>query len=326
MSSFRPHQSAADDEYTKRENNYAYRRYWFNPRSLHKVRDIDLSSTILGGRIKTSLPVYISPAAMAKLGHPDGELNLVRAASTGGIMHGISINASCSLEEMDEVYKEGDPRIFQIYLDVNRKNSEELVKKVEKMGFEGIMFTVGECPTSVPCFHARGSRLIVDVYVSCSVRQIRSLPETESSTSAPSRSSRRLVRPASPPGQATRTPTSAGTTSRGSRRVLLFTSRLLQAISRADFRLTTLLMQSLTKLPIIVKGIQNVEDVALAAKYGADAVILSNHGGRSECSFCPPGLSLPHVLTKRPPVFAHLPSARLVSCFPCCLVLPTDRN
>lgn len=164
VSSFRHHQSAADDEYTKRENNYAYRRYWFNPRSLHKVRDIDLSSTILGGRIKTSLPVYISPAAMAKLGHPDGELNLVRAASTGGIMHGISINASCSLEEMDEVYKEGDPRIFQIYLDVNRKNSEELVKKVEKMGFEGIMFTVGESSASVHCFHARVSGLVVDIY------------------------------------------------------------------------------------------------------------------------------------------------------------------
>lgn len=112
---------------------------------------------------------------MAKLGHPDGELNLVRAASTGGIMHGISINASCSLEEMDVVYKPGDPRIFQIYLDRNRKvrlfvlltccsvrapadasvprarpqNSEALVKKIEKMGFDAIMFTVGQC------FHLR---------------------------------------------------------------------------------------------------------------------------------------------------------------------------
>lgn len=39
--------------------------------------------------------------------------------------------------------------------------------------------------------------------------------------------------------------------------------------------------QSLTKLPIIVKGIQCVEDVELAAQQGADAVVLSNHGGRS---------------------------------------------
>jgi L-lactate dehydrogenase (cytochrome) len=41
-------------------------------------------------------------------------------------------------------------------------------------------------------------------------------------------------------------------------------------------------LKSITKLPIIVKGIQDVEDVALAAKYGADAVVLSNHGGRCE--------------------------------------------
>jgi L-lactate dehydrogenase (cytochrome) len=58
---------------------------------------------------------------MAKLGHPEGELNLVRAASAGGIMQGVSINASCSLEEMAEVRTEADrPWIFQIYLDRNR--------------------------------------------------------------------------------------------------------------------------------------------------------------------------------------------------------------
>lgn len=85
---------------------------------------------------------------MAKLGHPEGELNLVRAASSGGIMQGVSINASCSLEEMAEVRTEADrPWIFQIYLDRNRANSEALVKKVEQMGFAAIMFTVDSAAT-----------------------------------------------------------------------------------------------------------------------------------------------------------------------------------
>lgn len=56
----------------------------------------------------------------------------------------ISINASCSLEEMVEVRKPGQPLLFQIYLDKNRKNSEALVQKVEKLGFDGIFFTIGE--------------------------------------------------------------------------------------------------------------------------------------------------------------------------------------
>lgn len=45
---------------------------------------------------------------------------------------------------MVEVRKEGQPLLFQIYLDKNRMNSEVLVKKVEEMGFDGIFFTIGE--------------------------------------------------------------------------------------------------------------------------------------------------------------------------------------
>ena len=42
--------------------------------------------------------------------------------------------------------KEGQPLLFQIYLDRDRKKSEALVKKVVEMGFDGIMFTIGQCP------------------------------------------------------------------------------------------------------------------------------------------------------------------------------------
>lgn len=94
---------------------------------------LDFSVSLLGGAIKSRLPVYISPAAMARLGHEEGERNLVRAAGEAGILQGISINASCSLEEMIEVRKEGQPLLFQIYLDKDRSRSAALVKKVEKV-------------------------------------------------------------------------------------------------------------------------------------------------------------------------------------------------
>ena len=63
----RPRQSAGDDEFSNRENAYAYKRYFFRPRTLRPVGTISMESTILGGRIKTALPIYISPAVRPAL-------------------------------------------------------------------------------------------------------------------------------------------------------------------------------------------------------------------------------------------------------------------
>lgn len=56
----------------------------FRPRILRKVAKADASTTILGHASK--IPVFISPAAMAKLGHPDGEVNLTKGAGNTGII------------------------------------------------------------------------------------------------------------------------------------------------------------------------------------------------------------------------------------------------
>jgi L-lactate dehydrogenase (cytochrome) len=76
--------SAADDEITHRENHLAYHRIWFRPRILRNVTTVDFSTTILGQ--KTSMPIYITATALGKLGHPDGELNLARAAATKNVI------------------------------------------------------------------------------------------------------------------------------------------------------------------------------------------------------------------------------------------------
>lgn len=82
--------SAGDDEISVHENRNAFGRVWFKPRILRRVGDVDTSVQLVGGTIDSSLPIYISPAAMAKLGHPEGELNLTRAAGNGGIIQGVS--------------------------------------------------------------------------------------------------------------------------------------------------------------------------------------------------------------------------------------------
>lgn len=75
----------------KQQNRSSYSRIWFKPRILVPVGQVDYSTTVMTNT-KTSLPIYISPAAMAKLGHPDGELNLTRAAGQMGIVQGVGVS------------------------------------------------------------------------------------------------------------------------------------------------------------------------------------------------------------------------------------------
>lgn len=83
------YRSAGDDEYTLRANAASFKRWWFRPRVLNKISATDLTTIMLGHPL--GLPIYISPSALARLGHPDGEMNLTRAAGKAGIIQGVSL-------------------------------------------------------------------------------------------------------------------------------------------------------------------------------------------------------------------------------------------
>ena len=90
----------------------AFRRYYFRPRILNDVTTGSINTKFMG--VDSALPIFISPAAMAKLGHPLGEVNLTKGAGDCGIVQGISINASCGLDEIMEARKEGQKVFFQV--------------------------------------------------------------------------------------------------------------------------------------------------------------------------------------------------------------------
>ena len=107
----------------------------------------------------SSLPIFISPAALARLGHPDGEMNLVRAAGKAGILQGvchkikgyeeanerapqISNNSSCSIGEIMSAKQPGQQLIFQLYMNKDRIAAEKLIRSLERDGFSAIMLTV----------------------------------------------------------------------------------------------------------------------------------------------------------------------------------------
>lgn len=125
---------------------------------LNKVSKVSTESTILN--MPSSLPIFVSPAALARLGHPDGEMNLVRAAGKAGILQGvrrhktkgyeeadelapqISNNSSCSIAEITSAKQPGQHLIFQLYMNKDRVAAEKLIRSLERDGFSAIMLTV----------------------------------------------------------------------------------------------------------------------------------------------------------------------------------------
>jgi L-lactate dehydrogenase (cytochrome) len=76
--------SAATDLVTHTKNKELVRRIMFRPRVLRNVKSVNFETSILG--YKSKAPFFISPAAMARLAHPDGELALSRGAANEGII------------------------------------------------------------------------------------------------------------------------------------------------------------------------------------------------------------------------------------------------
>ncbi|WVQ78192.1 hypothetical protein IAT38_000275 [Cryptococcus sp. DSM 104549] len=225
--------SAGDDEITKIANNTAYQKITFRPRILRRVAKADAKTTILGQ--KSAIPLMISPAAMAKLGHPLGEVNLTRGAANTGIIQCISSFASCSLEEVCAARAPNQPLIFQLYVNSKRELAAEVIKKVNRLGLNAILLT-GDAAVG-------GKR----------ERDLRLKGDFE------------------PPS------TGAYEKHEDTKGV----SEAMFAGVDPDLHWDDIKwIKERTDLPIIVKGVQCVEDAILAYNLGADGVVLSNHGGR----------------------------------------------
>lgn len=132
--------SGATDCLTRDANHAAFAKIWFRPRVLANVERADTSGRILGTAV--SLPLFVSPAALARMVHREGEKGIARAARRKGILQAISTNASFPVDEICPAAP-GQPFIFQLYVDRKRANTEALLRKVKAMGcFRAIMLTV----------------------------------------------------------------------------------------------------------------------------------------------------------------------------------------
>ncbi|KAJ9099932.1 hypothetical protein QFC21_003937 [Naganishia friedmannii] len=138
--------TGALDEYTLDENRKAFNKCRFVPRIMVDVSTIYPQTKIFGQ--DSPLPIYISPASNALLGHPDGEFTLVRGAAKTGIFQGVSAASSLPFHELLEEKERLDAELgskmnmgYQVYVQSDREKSEALVKEAVDGGVKALFLT-----------------------------------------------------------------------------------------------------------------------------------------------------------------------------------------
>ncbi|KZV58268.1 hypothetical protein F511_01119 [Dorcoceras hygrometricum] len=130
--------SAAEDQWTLKENRNAFSKILLRPRILVDVSKIDTAASVLG--FKISSPIMIAPTAMQRMAHPEGELATARAASSAGTIMTLSLSATFSIEEVASTGP--GIRFFQLYVAKDRSIVTHLVKRAENAGYKAIVLTV----------------------------------------------------------------------------------------------------------------------------------------------------------------------------------------
>jgi L-lactate dehydrogenase (cytochrome) len=129
---------AADDELTKARNTAAFEEADLVPNVLTGVAEIDTSCTIMGRR--SALPLVLSPTGLQRAFHWQGERAVARAAEKFGLWFGVSSLATVSIEEIAALVS--TPKLFQLYVHKDQGLNTSLIERCKAAGFDAIALTV----------------------------------------------------------------------------------------------------------------------------------------------------------------------------------------
>lgn len=260
--------SASDDMASKKYNNMVYRDILLRPRVFVDCTKCDLSTTMVGHRV--GLPIYVAPAAMARLAHPDGELGIAKACARFGAAQIISNNASMRPEQIVAGAAPGQVFGWQLYVQNQRDKSEAVLRRINGMR-DRVKFIVLTLDAPVP-----GKRELDEK----------------------SNFDRGLSVEAAGNADKEKRPGGGGV------------GQQLFFGTAADLTWKTTLpwLARHTDLPIVLKGLQTHEDAYLAAQHAPQvkAVMLSNHGGRAMDTAPPAVHTLLEIRKYCPEVFSKL--------------------
>jgi len=128
----------ADDEVTLRRNTESFNDCDLVPNILASVGKPDLSTTVFGKKIE--MPIFLSPTAMQRLYHHDGDKASARAAEKFGTFYSMSTMANNSIEEIAAI--SNGPKLFQLYVHKDQSITDDLIDRCRASGFDGMCLTV----------------------------------------------------------------------------------------------------------------------------------------------------------------------------------------
>ena len=128
----------SDDEETLRRNTESFNDCDLIPKVLANVGKPDLSTEVFGKKI--SMPIFLSPAAMQRLYHPDGDKASAKAAEKFDTFYSMSTMANTSIEEISNI--SSGPKLFQLYIHKDQSITDDLVDRCKRANFDGLCLTV----------------------------------------------------------------------------------------------------------------------------------------------------------------------------------------
>ncbi|HEY6758042.1 MAG TPA: lactate 2-monooxygenase [Baekduia sp.] len=238
----------AGSEDTQRENVEALRRWRIVPRMLRGVAERDVRTTVLGTAMPA--PVLLAPVGVQSIIHPDGDLATARAAGALGVPMVASTASSYTLEEIAAAGGPDAPRWFQLYWPKDDDLTASFVGRAEAAGYRAIVVTLD---TPLLAWRPRDlDGAYLPFLKSIGIANYLADPVFRAALD--------------------KTPEEDPQAAVG-HFVMQFSNPAATWDDLAKIR-------SLTKLPIVLKGVNHPDDARQARERGSDGVVVSNHGGR----------------------------------------------
>ena len=246
----------AEEEVSLRRDRAAFERVEFQPRVLRDVASIDTATTILGR--PAALPLVLAPTGFTRLMHHEGEAAVARAAQRVDLPYALTTMSTVSIEDVARAAGAATTW-FQLYVWRDRGLSRELIERARAAGYHALVLTVD---VPVPGRRLRDTRNGFTIPPSLSARTVLDTAR----------------RPAWWINLLTTEPLAFASLAAGAPDALA--SIVAEMFDpRVTFDDLTWMREAWPG-PLVLKGIQSVEDAQRAAELGADGIVVSNHGGR----------------------------------------------
>jgi L-lactate dehydrogenase (cytochrome) len=245
----------AADEVSLRRSREAFGRVELRPSVLRDVSTVDTGTTLLG--LPSALPLAFAPTGFTRMMHAAGEPAVARAAGRAGLPYALSTMGTTSVEALAEAAP-STRRWFQLYLWRDRDASLDFVARAREHGYEALVLTVD---TPVPAVRLRDVRNGLTVPPALTLRTLADMS----------------VHPAWWFDVLTTAPLEFASLRSWGGTVAELGDRVFDPAATLD---DVRLLRDAWPGRLVVKGVQTAEDARTVVDAGADAVVVSNHGGR----------------------------------------------